>query len=107
MRGRGLLSRPVAVALWLCRAQAAPLLPLFFREWPSQPSPNPLLAPLPAGELGRLAAVLDRLEPHAADVNAVGGAGAWEAGGGVYSAYLYLKVGELSFICCCCIFVGS
>ncbi|PRW58789.1 nuclear pore complex NUP98A isoform X1 isoform B [Chlorella sorokiniana] len=44
-----------------------------------------------AGELGRLAAVLDRLEPHAADVNAAGGTGAWEAGGGVYSAYLYLR----------------
>lgn len=53
----------------------------------------------PAGELGRLAAVLDRLEPHSADVNAAGGTGAWEAGGGVYSAYLYLKVGAGLGVC--------
>ena len=55
-------------------------------------TPSPAHAGPSAGELGRLAAVLDRLEPHFADVNAAGGAGAWEAGGGVYSAYLYLKV---------------
>lgn len=43
--------------------------------------------------------MLDRLEPHSADVNAAGGAGAWEAGGGVYSAYLYLKVGAGLGVC--------
>jgi hypothetical protein len=35
--------------------------------------------------------VLQQLEPHAQAVSAAGGPGAWEAGGGVYSAFLYLK----------------
>lgn len=44
-----------------------------------------------AGDDGRLAAVLAALEPHAGEVNLAGGAGAWEAGGGAYSAFLYLR----------------
>ncbi|KAL4425557.1 hypothetical protein ABPG75_009573 [Micractinium tetrahymenae] len=44
-----------------------------------------------AGNVGRLSNVLQQLEEHAAAVNAAGGAGAWESGGGVYSAFLWLK----------------
>lgn len=35
--------------------------------------------------------MLEQLEPHAAAVSAAGGAGAWEAGGGAYSAFLFLR----------------
>ncbi|PSC76893.1 nuclear pore complex NUP98A isoform B [Micractinium conductrix] len=44
-----------------------------------------------AGATHRLSDVLQLLGERAAEVNAAGGAGAWEAGGAVYSAYLYLR----------------
>ncbi|KAI3438757.1 hypothetical protein D9Q98_001175 [Chlorella vulgaris] len=44
-----------------------------------------------AGATQRLSAVLQQLEPHAAVVGLAAGAGAWEAGGGCYSSYLFLK----------------
>jgi hypothetical protein len=44
-----------------------------------------------AGATARLSQVLQRLEPHAGEVDAAGGSGAWEAGGGCYSACLFLR----------------
>ncbi|KAL4426686.1 hypothetical protein ABPG77_004742 [Micractinium sp. CCAP 211/92] len=44
-----------------------------------------------AGNVRRLSDVLQQLEEHAAEVNAAGGAGTWESGGGAYAAFLWLK----------------
>ena len=40
----------------------------------------------------RLSEVLSELEGHAQAINHVGGAGCWESGGGVYAAFLFLRV---------------
>ncbi len=39
--------------------------------------------------------MLQQLEEHAAEVNAAGGAGTWESGGGAYAAFLWLKVSAM------------
>lgn len=70
-----------ATATFAARRAHCPLLP-----------PLRCPAPSPAGNVGRLSDVLQELEEHAAAVNAAGGAGTWESGGGAYAAFLWLRV---------------